>query len=305
MGDGRATVFLSFHRVEPDATAFAAFADLVGADAAAAPGFAGWQVSILTSSLLERAIAVHFRDERSLHAWLDSAQGRLSCHGQLRSGVELFVEDLPRTPGVLLVRDVPEVGHEAAYLETAEQLARLESQQAGYEGTSVFSPLGDDGVWSSVIRFRTERHLEAWLASTERSRALPERQQHLREETQVTTATSFGSTVRVTDGQAAVTPGWKSAMMVLLVLYPAVMLLGRFLGPWVSLVFPQVWLAAFVNMAISIVLLTWVLMPLAGRLLRRWLDPVEGASARVSLLGAGVVAAGYAVALALFAAVQG
>jgi antibiotic biosynthesis monooxygenase (ABM) superfamily enzyme len=302
MDDGRATVFMGFHRGK-DAPSFAAFAELVGADAGRAAGFAGWQLSVLASPLLEWAVAVHFRDERSLHAWLDGAGDLLTGHGPRRASLELFVDDLPRTPGVLLVRDVAHAGHEDGFVESAETLARLERQHPGYEGSSVFRPLGDDDVWSSVIRFRTEEHLAAWLASAERRRALPERQAHLRGESHVTTASSFGSTVRVTDGQAAVTPSWKTAMMVLLVLYPEVMLLGRFLNPVLNSVFPQPWLATFVNMVVSITLLTWVLMPLAARLLRRWLDPVDGAGVRANLLGTATVCASYALLLAIFASV--
>ena len=57
------------------------------------------------------------------------------------------------------------------------------------------------------------------------------------------------------------------------------------------------------NLAISIVLLTWVLMPLSARLLRRWLDPVEGAGHRASLLGAAGVFAGYVVLFVIFGTV--
>ena len=46
-----------------------------------------------------------------------------------------------------------------------------------------------------------------------------------------TQTTPFGTTIRVEDGQTKLTPGWKSAMLVLLVLYPTVMLLSRFVGP--------------------------------------------------------------------------
>ena len=170
-------------------------------------------------------------------------------------------------------------------------------------GSTVFPPGGDQGTWSSIIRFRTDSHLDAWLASPELDSALPAFQAHLSEETQVTTASTFGSTIRVADGQAAVTPSWKTALAILLVLYPTVMLLARFVGPWLSRVAPQPWLSTFLNLAISIVLLTWVLMPLSSRLLRRWLDPVEGAGRRASLLGAVGVCAGYVVLFVIFGTV--
>lgn len=302
MGDGRATVFVSFHRTG-EAPAFAAFADRVGADAAAAAGFVGWQLSVLTSPLLEWAIAVTFRDEQTLHDWLDGTAEFFADSGHLRASRELFVSGVPMTSGVLLVRDVAEPGREHAFVETAERLARLERAQRGYEGSSVFPPAEHNPAWSSVIRFRTEDQLNAWLASPELTRALPERHAQLSQESQVTTATSFASTVRVSDGHAAVTPEWKTAMIIQLVLYPLVLLLSLFVNPWLHAIAPQPWLSLFLSLAITNVLLTWVVMPLAVRVLRRWLDPVEGASLRVSLVGAAAVCGGYALFLVIFGTV--
>lgn len=302
MSDRRTTVFLSFHRIG-ETSGFAAFADRVGADAAAAPGFLGWQLSVLTSPLLEWAIAVTFRDEPHVHDWLDGARDLLTGSGYLRAGIEFIVDGSPRTPGVVVVKEAVASGREAAFVETAEQLARLERAQPGYEGSSVFPPGGILSSWASVIRFRTEAQLDAWLASPELVGMLPQFQAHLSEDAKVTKATTFGSTLRVTDGQAAVTPEWKTALAILLVLYPTVMLLARFVGPWLNTIAPQPWLATFLNLAISIALLTWALMPLAARLLGRWLDPVEGAGRRTSLLGTAGVCAGYVVLFVIFGTV--
>ena len=67
----------------------------------------------------------------------------------------------------------------------------------------------------------------------------PERQEmlpHLRESltrnfSEVSVSTPFGSTVRTENGQASITPGWKTFPTVLVVLYPVGMLLKRFLDP--------------------------------------------------------------------------
>ena len=45
-------------------------------------------------------------------------------------------------------------------------------------------------------------------------------------------------------------------------------------------------------------------MPWAGRRFRLWLDPVDGAGARTSALGAAVLVAGYLLTLAVFAAAK-
>lgn len=303
MDGRRATVFLSFHRAG-EVPAFAAFAERVAADAEAAPGFLGWQHSTLTSPLLEWAIAVTFQDESRAHHWLDRARDVLTGHGYQRASLELFVDGAPRTPGVLLVRDALAPAQEAGFIQSAEHLAQVERVQPGYEGSSIFPPGGAvPDSWSTVIRFRTDDHLNAWLSSPDRARALPVRQAHLSTESQVITASSFGSTARMSEGKVAVTPEWKTAMTIQLVLYPLVLLLALFVNPWLAKLAPQPWLSMFLSLAITIVLLTWVVMPAATRALGRWLDPVEGARPKANLLGIGAVLAGYALILLIFGTV--
>jgi hypothetical protein len=60
----------------------------------------------------------------------------------------------------------------------------------------------------------------------------------------------------------------------------------------------------WLSQVVSVIALQWALMPWAGRWFRRWLDPIEGAGARISVIGAGVLVVGYLVTLGLFAAVR-
>ena len=92
-------------------------------------------------------------------------------------------------------------------------------------------------------------------------------------------------------------------MLVLLVLYPTVMTLSRFLGPVLKGMDAQVWLSMWLSQIVSVTVMTYALMPLATRLFSRWLDPIDGAPVRISVLGAAVVVAVYAATLWLFAAV--
>lgn len=60
----------------------------------------------------------------------------------------------------------------------------------------------------------------------------------------------------------------------------------------------------WLSQVVSLAALQWVLMPWAGRWFRRWLDPVDGAGARVSVVGVVVLVVCYVLTLAVFAAVQ-
>jgi uncharacterized protein len=89
-------------------------------------------------------------------------------------------------------------------------------------------------------------------------------------------------------------------MLVLLCLYPTVMLLSKSLSPVLSDFGVKQSLSVFVGNVISIVLLQWVVVPTISRPFRRWLDPIDGVSARISLAGATVIVIVYAALLALF-----
>jgi hypothetical protein len=110
----------------------------------------------------------------------------------------------------------------------------------------------------------------------------------------------FGSTVRVADGQTRITPAWKTAMLVVLCLYPTVIVLSKSLAPALSHIGAGQALAVFVGNVVSVVLLQWVLVPAASVPFRRWLDPVDGAPARITAAGAAVLVVGYAALVLVF-----
>jgi antibiotic biosynthesis monooxygenase (ABM) superfamily enzyme len=90
---------------------------------------------------------------------------------------------------------------------------------------------------------------------------------------------------------------WKTAALVLLTLFPVVMIELKFLNPHLRGLPPSV--ATFIGNAISVLLTTWPLMPLAIRAFRPWLFPEDQppglvAAMPVILLGC------YAIEIAVF-----
>lgn len=283
-------------------------ADLA-ASARSADGFVESTTSVHPDERLDLAIAVTFRDESLLNGWLDGP----ARAGVLRAGAErgyhraaadlVLVDGEPTPPGVAVFRHAVTAGRVDEFIGAQCGLTASSAQFAGYEGTVVLPP-GGSGEWTSLIRFRTERLLAGWLKSTERQDALsPLRSTLDREFSTFTQTTPFGTTVRIEDGRTKLTPGWKSAMLVLLVLYPTVMLLSRFVGPILEGMGAGPWLTIWLSQVLSVSLLQWVLMPFAVRRMRRWLDPVDGAGLRVTLRGVGIVVAGYVLTLAIFATI--
>lgn len=66
-------------------------------------------------------------------------------------------------------------------------------------------------------------------------------------------------------------PRWKMAVVTLLGVYPVSLFFGFLLAPHLTALPP--WLSALIISALIVVSLTWAVMPLLTRLLRRWLSP--------------------------------
>jgi antibiotic biosynthesis monooxygenase (ABM) superfamily enzyme len=264
-------------------------------------------ISAYADERLDCAVSVTFSTQAHLDTWLDGPRraGVLrdgARRGFHRAATDLVVVsgELPQ-PGVAVFRHPVASGREADFATAQGDLTEVSSAFAGYEGTVVFPPGGSD-EWTSMIRFRTERLLSGWLKSDERLASLPTLRSTLAREFSMTTSetTPFGTTVRIEDGRAELTPSWKSAMLVLLVLYPIVMLLSRFLSPELHAIGSPPWLATWFGLVVSVSALQWMLMPFAARRMRRWLDPVEGAGLAASLRGAAVIVVGYGLTFAVF-----
>lgn len=273
-------------------------------------GFVGCVVSVHADERLELAVAVSFAREEQLSAWLDGpAWAALLTDGAAagirRASSDLVIVDGEPTPaGVGVFRHSVLAGRVDEFTSAQAALVDVSTAFAGYEGTVVL-PTSASGEWLSLIRFRTERLLAAWLGSRQRAEALPSlRSTLLKDFSTMSSTTPLGTTVRTSNGKTVMTPNWKSAMLVLLVLYPTVMVLSRFFGPMLDAVGAEPWLALWVSQVVSVSALQWWLMPAVTRPFRRWLDPVDGAGRRISVLGGAAVVALYAVTLAVFASVK-
>lgn len=276
-----------------------------------APAATDFLVSVLGQPHLDWAVGVCFADEDALDRWLDSPErDRVVRDGErrgiLRATAELVISaDGQVPPGVGMFRHGVAAGREGDYVAAQTRLAEEGSRFPGFVGCCLFTAVGPGAESLSLLRFRTEQHLVKWLSSDERMNALEALRASLSGDFQMVSATtSFGMTVRTKNGRVVVTPQWKTAMLILFVLYPTVMLLSRFFGPLLDHVGAPPWLGMWLSQVVSLAALQWALMPWMGRWFGKWLDPIDGRGLRVSLLGAGVLLVGYVVTLAVFATVQ-
>jgi len=160
------------------------------------------------------------------------------------------------------------------------------------------SVLGEPNLdWGVAARFPDEQALHHWLDSPARQRVLEDGRQRgiLCATADLLISDDGGVPQGVGVFRHTVVPGREAEF---------VAAEARFLGPVLNHAGAPPWLAMWLSQVVSVAALQWVLMPWAGRRFRLWLDPVDGAGTRISAVGAAVLAAGYALTLVLFAAVQ-
>ena len=235
-----------------------------------------------------------------------SCSPRARGRGSSASSADIIVVDGdPPATGVGIFRHTWQQVEETDFVDTQVGWSALSAGFSGFRGRHAdrtCRPGRRMDVGAAVPHRPPARGLDG-LAEA-RLAALPQLRADLtREFAVVTRSTPFGSILRVQDGATRVTPQWKTAMLVLLVLYPTVMTLSRFLGPVLDDLGAEPWLSMWLSQIVSVGAMTWFLMPVVTGWFRRWLDPVDGAGARISLTGAAVVVAVYAVTLTIFASI--
>jgi uncharacterized protein len=192
-------------------------------------------------------------------------------------------------------------GREAAYRQWEQKIAAAQARAPGFEGYRFEPPVpGVQDDWLSILRFDSEPHLQAWLDSPVRLKLIAEAEDFTEEFHARIARTGFGQWFAGA-GSAAAPPAWKQNMVVVLLLYPVVFLFGiwvqnPFLIKAARLPFP---VALFIGNVVSVVLLNYLVPWLSGRL-GWWLVPTAERPMRVTLAGAALIAALYAVLIAVF-----
>jgi hypothetical protein len=257
-------------------------------------------VGFLGTEVLEPAagdewtIIYRFDSAENLQAWLESEVRR----DRLDRGASLFAAPLrqnvlldkrEREPVTVVVSHRVAAGREDAFTAFQQRMTQAERGFPGFMGADLFPPVvGVQEDWTAVYRFDSDAHLDAWLQSPQRA-ALLAGSDEFSDFGEHRVSGPFGNWFSFsTDGDAGgggvSPPLWKTAVAVLVGLYPTIVLLT--LG--ISQLWPsaKLWWSILLSNLISVSLLTWVVMPLANRALRFWLEPdPRAAGPRLDALG--------------------
>ncbi len=261
--------------------------------AARFPGYRSAEVKPPAGIQPDWVIVYKFDSALHLRNWLDSAVRQ----NLLDEAVDLF--DGPATQQVIsqgseitdplvtaVVTNRIAKDQVDAFLAWRQKMAKAESAFPGFRGSEVFRPIaGVQEEWTTVYRFDTAEHLDAWLTSPQRHALLDEAQfgdYQLRKIDQ-----SFGNWFAF-DGPNAQPPSdFKTSIAVWLGLYPTVVLLTLLTTP-LHLPF---WLAMLVGNLLSSFVMSFVTMPYyANPILRWWLtSPPSPRPSRTDIKGIALV----------------
>jgi uncharacterized protein len=130
-----------------------------------------------------------------------------------------------------------------------------------------------------AVRFDTAEHFEAWMNSPERAELLSESKVFIEQEQLLRLATSFPGWVPINPLTGKGPPNWKTALLVILGVYPMVMLEIRFLSPFLTSLGFRAALTTFIVNCLTAAATTFILMPRFIRLFGWWLfdDPKKPA----------------------------
>jgi antibiotic biosynthesis monooxygenase (ABM) superfamily enzyme len=163
-------------------------------------------------------------------------------------------------------------GHEAAYEEFLDGIIAAASRFPGHLGVEIFRPASPGREYRIVYRFDSDVHLRAWLDSDEHAAWLERAEPHAAGpiRRQFLTGLESWFTLSAHPG-AAPPPPYKMALVTWITIFPLITGLIVVLGPLLKGV-PLVPRLAIIS-AITVPLMTWVVMPRVTRLLRGWLYP--------------------------------
>lgn len=163
-------------------------------------------------------------------------------------------------------------GHEAAYEEFLEGIIAAASCFQGYLGVEVFRPSGGGDEYRIVYRFEGSGDLRSWLDSDEHAAWLEQAEPHVigPMRTSVLTGLESWFTLPARPG-AAPPPPYKMALLTWITLFPLITLVVLALDPILTRLELVPRLA--ITTAVTVPLMTWVVMPRVTRALRGWLYP--------------------------------
>jgi hypothetical protein len=166
-------------------------------------------------------------------------------------------------------------GHEPFYESFLEGIIAAAARFPGHLGVEVFRPSSAaTGEYRVVYRFDSREHLRSWLESDERAAWLERAEPHVVGPLRTQFLTGLEAWFTLPDRPGTPPPPpYKMALLTWVTLFPLITLVVIALDPLLERLALSPRLA--VTTAVTVPIMTWVVMPRVSRLLRGWLYPIE------------------------------
>lgn len=164
-------------------------------------------------------------------------------------------------------------GHEPFYDEFLAGINAAASRFPGHLGVDVYRPqTATAGEYRIVYRFDTGEHLRAWLDSDERAAWLERAEPHVIGPMRTRFVTGLETWFTLPDRPGTPPPPpYKMALLTWITIFPLITLVVIALEPLLEKLDLVPRLA--VTTAVTVPIMTWLVMPRITRLLRSWLYP--------------------------------
>jgi uncharacterized protein len=163
-------------------------------------------------------------------------------------------------------------GHEGFYEQFLAGIIEAASEFPGHLGVEVFRPeSAAAGEYRTVYRFDTEEHLRAWLDSDEHAAWLERAEPHVIGPMRTSFVTGLESWFTLPGHPGSAPPPYKMALVTWITIFPLITAMVAITGPLLKELPLALRLA--ITTALTVPLMTWVVMPRVTRLLRKWLYP--------------------------------
>jgi antibiotic biosynthesis monooxygenase (ABM) superfamily enzyme len=172
-------------------------------------------------------------------------------------------------------------GHELFYEQFLAGINAAASRFPGHLGVEVFRPeSATAGEYRIVYRFDSGDHLRAWLDSDERAAWLERAEPHVIGPMRTRFVTGLESWFTL-PGHSTIQPPppYKMALLTWITIFPLITVVVIALDPLLSKLDLVFRLA--VTTAVTVPIMTWLVMPRVTRLLRSWLYPTASRVRRV------------------------
>lgn len=169
----------------------------------------------------------------------------------------------------LFARSVPSESA-SAYESWLNSVVETANNAPGILETKVIRPEEDSGNYVSIVQFDSQQSYQRWFDSEVRAQSLS-KLSNMNLECQEASSWSILDNLFSGPNNFRAPPRYKSALVVLLGLYPLVLLLTLFWNPLV--VEWPLPLRVLTSLAISVSLMSWGILPILNRCLSFWLRP--------------------------------